>query len=96
MLSVTAAGTSYTGVAALNFTNHSHLYDTASKTLNIGQYLYQSFLRLGSGAQNGDLTNVAGDLTWDGAPLAKYSDLSSKQDTLDFYSESLTNETTIL
>jgi hypothetical protein len=30
---------------------------------------------------------VAGDLTWDGAPLAKYSDLSTKQDAFSVISE---------
>jgi hypothetical protein len=53
-------------------------------------------LRLGTGAQNKDLTNVAGDLTWDGNKLATSIDLSSKQDALDYYSESLAGQTTIL
>ncbi len=74
LISVTAAGKSYPGVACINFTNHSVLSDTASQTLNIGQYLYQSYLRLGTAAQNGDLTRgSAGALEWDGAPRATTS-----------------------
>ena len=44
-ISVTAAGTSYPDTASINFTNHSVLFDTVSKTLNIGQYQSQSYLR---------------------------------------------------
>ena len=39
LISVTAAETSYPGITCINFTNHSHLFDSASQTLNIGQYL---------------------------------------------------------
>ena len=39
LLSVAVAGTSYP-VTGMNFTNHFHLFDSASQTLNIGPYLY--------------------------------------------------------
>jgi hypothetical protein len=96
LLNVMVTGSTYTGVTTLNFTNHSHLYDAASNTINIGKYLYQRTLQLGTGAQNGDLTNEAGDLTWDGNKLATSIDLGGKQDALDYYAESLTHEITIL
>jgi len=89
LLSIDASGTSYPLATRLNFTNHSVLFDSATKMLNIGQYQYQTYLRLGTAAQNGDLTRgSAGALEWDGAPLAKSADLSNKQDALSLISGS--------
>ena len=68
--------------------------NTIALSLNYTEVRPSLYLTSGSGFKT--LAASGDDLQWDGAPLAKSSDLNSKQDALTLISENQTGETTIL
>jgi hypothetical protein len=70
LLQIYVHGVLYPNVTRLNFTNIVHLMDSVSGTLNIGQQLYQSYLRIASETAQSELTRGnGGELLWDGAAM---------------------------